>query len=587
MDLIYEKWIPVRLADGTPDKIAPYEITREIENEKRRIVAVASPRPDFDGALTQFLIGLLQTACTPETEGKWWDWRESPPPPERLKEQFEPYKDAFYLFGDGKSWFMQENLASTKNAKLHPVSYLLIGAATDNALKTNTDHFQKRPKGEEAMCSSCAAAALYTLQTFAPSGGGGGDGKFTSLRGGGPLTTIILGKNLWETVWLNVLVKGDFDKKPCNEKTFPWLKLGHFLSEKAPVKSIHSSEMNSVHVYWGMPRRIQLQFSEVNTPCLCSVCGDLVSVQCRQYHDLSGGLTYQDGKGSKKGPSWISPLHPLSPYNIGEDNKPSAVHPQSGGIGYRHWLSYIENTAAGNFKRMPAKVIEQFRTIVREDGRMWAFGFDIASGQNKARCWYDSTMPILYIPSEQTSLLMGHATNMVNSSRYVSGLILSSIFKATMMEPVSKDGWQVIWNWPKDLLCHLKTSDQEKTESVKAKISVSGEELESRIEKNLLSKPISIRNQFWSETEKGYFTALHQIREALLSGAGEDDTLVKWLKLLQETAHHIFDIYSQDGDFDAVSPRSVALARNELTFGLNGNFLRKKLGLPIINHHAP
>lgn len=107
MNLIYEEWIPVRRADGTLDKIAPYQVTEDIEDESRRIMAVASPRPDFDGALTQFLIGLVQTACTPESDTVWWKWRESPPEPDNLKARFAPFEKAFESEGEGPK-FMQD-----------------------------------------------------------------------------------------------------------------------------------------------------------------------------------------------------------------------------------------------------------------------------------------------------------------------------------------------------------------------------------------------------------------------------------------------------------------------------------------------
>jgi CRISPR system Cascade subunit CasA len=60
MNLISERWIPVRHADGSHERIAPWQLTDGVGGDNP-IVAVASPRPDFDGALTQFLIGLLQT----------------------------------------------------------------------------------------------------------------------------------------------------------------------------------------------------------------------------------------------------------------------------------------------------------------------------------------------------------------------------------------------------------------------------------------------------------------------------------------------------------------------------------------------
>ena len=142
MNLTNEPWIPVRRADGSPDKIAPYQITDHIGTDKSPIIAVASPRPDFDGALVQFLIGLLQTTCTPETDADWWDWREQPPTSEELSLRFEPVSLAFQL--KGAQPFMQEKLIGSSQAKWHPFSYLLIGAATDSTLKNNTDHFQKR-----------------------------------------------------------------------------------------------------------------------------------------------------------------------------------------------------------------------------------------------------------------------------------------------------------------------------------------------------------------------------------------------------------------------------------------------------------
>ena len=59
MNLISECWIPVRRADGSRQRITPWQLTDGVSDNP--ILAVASPRPDFDGALTQFFIGLLQT----------------------------------------------------------------------------------------------------------------------------------------------------------------------------------------------------------------------------------------------------------------------------------------------------------------------------------------------------------------------------------------------------------------------------------------------------------------------------------------------------------------------------------------------
>jgi len=589
MNLIDDRWIPIRRANGSTDKIAPCEITQDIHDEKRKIIAVTSPRPDFDGALTQFLIGLLQTACTPETEDAWWDWREKPPLPDTLKVCFEPYEEAFTIYEnktiidtkDDSKLFMQELLAGNNRAKPHPVSYLLIGAPTDNALKTNTDHFQKRPKLEEFMCKNCVAAALYTLQTYAPSGGGGGDGKATSLRGGGPLSTIILGNNLWETVWLNVIVSKVFAKRQCNEKTFPWLNIKHFISDQIQVKTIHSQEMSPEHVFWGMPRRIQLNFSALDNSETCSICGSQAKFMCHSFFDLTGGLIYQHKQGSKKRPSWINPLHPLSPYTLGENNIPSAVH-QHGAIGYRYWIGFIENITAGNLQRIPAKVVAQFRTIVNKDGQLWAFGYDMDNA--KARCWYEAKMPILHIDDSLAPIFSAHASNMIKASRHVSGLLLSAVLKAQMVEPkIQRNAagyMEVDWKWPKDLLSRLRKSPTEKTKVIEEKINASVEELEARVQKSLMSLLDSVRLNFWSTTEDDFYSHLKEIRDATKKRNPEHPVLVNWLTVLKQGAVNIFDLYAEAGDFNAAGPRRVALARNGFLRSLNSNRLQNMIGLP-------
>ena len=67
MNLIDDDWIPVKRADGSKVLIAPWQIA-ETENP---IVDIAAPRPDFQGALYQFLIGLLQTTFAPQDIDDW------------------------------------------------------------------------------------------------------------------------------------------------------------------------------------------------------------------------------------------------------------------------------------------------------------------------------------------------------------------------------------------------------------------------------------------------------------------------------------------------------------------------------------
>jgi CRISPR system Cascade subunit CasA len=63
----------------------------------------------------------------------------------------------------------------------------------------------------------------------------------------------------------------------------------------------------------------------------------------------------------------------------------------------------VENSTDGNTKRLPATVVEQFRSVVREDGRLWAFGYDMEN--MKARCWYESTMPLIHAEDDLAPVL--------------------------------------------------------------------------------------------------------------------------------------------------------------------------------------
>lgn len=135
MNLLQDPWIPVRRQSGTETRIAPWQITETQDP----ILALAAPRPDFNGALLQFLIGLLQTAAAPEGE-QWADWLEQPPSPKTLKACLNPFSQAFELDGKGRptsrssviAWLVPKGLARLQSifaVKRHRPSIRTIGSA--------------------------------------------------------------------------------------------------------------------------------------------------------------------------------------------------------------------------------------------------------------------------------------------------------------------------------------------------------------------------------------------------------------------------------------------------------------------------
>lgn len=533
MNLITDAWIPVRRKSGKVERIAPWQITEGKGEDV--IIVLAAPRPDFNGALIQFLIGLLQTICAPKNPHEWRKWFQQPPGPEELRKSFEPIVYAFDLDGEGPRFMQETDLKNSKKAKMQPITYLLIDAPTDNTIKDNIDLFVKRTsqtKTDDSVifCLPCAAAALFTIQTFAPSGGGGGGGKFTSLRGGGPLSTIVVENTLWKTLWLNVMEMSYFssNKNYPIEHTFPWLQPGKFIRSKKG-RAIISEEMDPLHVYWGMPRRVffDIKYGEIEKQCF--VCGCMTNKYSGNYKDLTMGISYFVGSGKNKKPSWVYPLHPLSPYFIDKDGTPTAIHPQPGGIGYRHWLGLVQSDQGNKGKRQPASVVENFILERRRDLRLWAFGYDMDN--MKARCWYDSTMPLVLADDTIRKFYEFHTAALVNGAQYVSRQTRAQIKKALFKQRTD----------------------------VKGDLSF-------------------IESRFWQETEGDFFDYLSKLRDALNRGDDVVPILEGWHKCLSGMAETIFNDVSQTGAFDAADPKRIALAWRDLQKSIKK--LRQLLGVP-------
>ncbi|MDC2888531.1 type I-E CRISPR-associated protein Cse1/CasA [Psychrosphaera sp. G1-22] len=232
MNILKISWLPFKLKDGTEQVLPMSAICRS------DVIDFALPRADFQGAAYQFAIGLLQTVFAPEDDIEWIERYEQPPSEQELQAAFNKVEHAFNVEGDGPLFMQDYDELAT--AKPTTVAGLLIEAPGANGLKLNTDHFIKRGIGE-VMSLEMASLALFTLQINAPSGG---SGHRVGLRGGGPLTTLIMpatvDTNLWQKLWLNVINLEQW-RYPAPDFTdgsvFPWLAKTQ-TSEKKAVKFI-------------------------------------------------------------------------------------------------------------------------------------------------------------------------------------------------------------------------------------------------------------------------------------------------------------------------------------------------------------
>ena len=107
----------------------------------------------------------------------------------------KPLAPAFNLLGDAPR-FLQD--LEPLEGRGNPPGMLFIDSAGDSTAKKNADLMVRRGR-YDALPLPLAAMALYTLQAFVPSGGAG---HRTSMRGGGPLVTLVkpAAEGLWPLV---------------------------------------------------------------------------------------------------------------------------------------------------------------------------------------------------------------------------------------------------------------------------------------------------------------------------------------------------------------------------------------------------
>ncbi|MEX2480759.1 MAG: type I-E CRISPR-associated protein Cse1/CasA, partial [Gammaproteobacteria bacterium] len=164
---------------------------------------------------------------------------------------------------------------------------------------------------------------------FAPSGGAG---NRTSMRGGGPLTAVVVPVNtdpdrptsLWRRLWANVQLRDAALPEP--EKIFSWLRPTLTSGKADGGAELHDadSRLDPLHAFFGMPRRLWLTFAGEG---VCAMTGEKGPVAIG-FVQKPWGMNYG---------LW---QHPLTPYRREKkDGVLYSMKPKSGRFGYRDWVA--------------------------------------------------------------------------------------------------------------------------------------------------------------------------------------------------------------------------------------------------------
>jgi CRISPR system Cascade subunit CasA len=505
LNLIANAWIPVVRRSGQCERIAPCGLTLGLSDDP--IVALDWPRADLALAQRELLIGLLFAACPPRSSRDWLDWYRHPPASHVVGEALNRLLPAFHLDADGPRFLQDiDELAGSPV----PVEAIFIDTPGANALKNNTDVMVKRRRFQ-ALSRPSAAIALYALQAFAPSGGAG---HRTSMRGGGPLTTLVVPPPLsngapaplWHQLWANVPA-GDPISVGDLPLAFPWLAATK-TSDKG--QTVSADDAHPAQAFFGMPRRIRLDFASGPDAFACDLTGETDSIGVTSFQTRPWGASYG---------VWDHPLTPYyRPKKGGTERLP--VHPKEGRATFRQWVGFAFDDTE---RREVAKCLSVFRRErwinleTTAQPRILAAGY--AMDNMKVLDFTESEWPLLPESVE------GTADTLVRSAEIVARELAASVKQALFREGSKVD-------------------------------------LDS-------GRLATVRDRFLRETEGHFFQLLGE--RVLLDELPPDKARSsRWLGVLRERAISIFDDEVPASSLMVGNPEPRVDARRKLTTTLAG-----------------
>lgn len=248
--LLKDPWIPVR---GSSAPLRLQQLLCEPGDWQ-----LSLPRDDMELACLQLLVSLVQAALAPPDRRSWRRRMDAPLPAAEYDAAVAPLADWFDL--DHPQYPFMQTRGVLANEPT-PIQKLMVGLP-----EGNNHCFFNAPGEVEHLCPAATAVALFNQASTAPNFGGGFKG---GLRGT-PITTLVAGDDLRQTIWRNVL---------CEERlrrVLPWYDE---TKEQAPVwvqpirekETIHANQIGLLRGLFWQPAHVELIRSLF--PASCDLLG--------------------------------------------------------------------------------------------------------------------------------------------------------------------------------------------------------------------------------------------------------------------------------------------------------------------------
>lgn len=536
-NLLFDPWIPVRTRYGENKQVNAYEIVQE------HIVALDAPRADFNAALMQFLIGLLQTVYAPETPREWRRLFSQPPSEDELKKKFEEIKDAFYL--DGDEYRFMQDLSIKENGNKANILKLIPSIVGENTIEKNQDFFVKSSQ-ISSMSVPNLIAGLYLYQNYCLSETGGRGGRHHgSLRGRNTITAFIIREagNLWENLWLNIIQKNTFKtfiQSGLTDLNFEWMNDNPNRKEKT------DNDMNLNDIYWSMPRRVWINFLELRD----GIC-DLTSKEAKIVQNIyikENGIEYKTKLSQHPLISYSKDAEGLHPNKIGHE-----------GVNYGDWLSFVGSETASQ------NLLEHIsRRSLEGVFKIFVCGYLNHPQQAKTLCWYQTKMPLYAVNEEKL--------NRKEIEEEIKKYIGASLTIANSRNGYLSAAIRMAW------FGYDYYAEQDKKKDKKP------DPFYSRSSKSLYNHPVEIAKCFWNNTESKFYDLMEKLYDHADKNELIDEKRAElrqdWYKHVKNEAKNLFDRWAFRSGIQN-NPKRIAKAYNQLINNLNSKSLKKEiLALP-------
>ena len=365
MNLLTDNWLPVRpIEGGTISWIGLSDLLTE-----SREYEICLPRDDLELAALQLVICITQVLFTPANLNEIVHNCQNPMSTQNYMEGIASYINWFEL-GHPEYPFMQiRNIKAKEITALDKLMTGLTGA-------TNSCFVNEAGQADK-LCGGCVSIALFNQSANSPSFGGGFK---ASLRGGAPITTLIQGRHLRETVWLNILssiqleesipnYKEDFQQPPT------WVL---HIEEKSKISAASIGLLRGL--LW-QPAHIELCSSDFKSSCNCCGREQVTIYTCflkEKFNYTVDGLwphphsprilAFRNGEAEQKfasftttAPTWTRLASFVVPKNVDESQKeghqPSAVVNQARKL-YSRRPERLR-LAVGGYRNNQASILER------------------------------------------------------------------------------------------------------------------------------------------------------------------------------------------------------------------------------------